>query len=70
MLTFGCGEVQYVAVLSEHVDLFNARDRLDIELLERALQLFVVLRRRGFRLPHDLPAHSALSTYIVNAKVL
>ena len=59
--TFRRAEVQDVAVFAEHVDLLYARNRLDVELLERALQLFVVLRGRRLGLPHNLAAHGPLT---------
>lgn len=49
-----------VAVALEHVDLLNGLDRLDIELLQRGLELLVV----GTSAPVDLldlPAGSALA---------
>ena len=61
--TFGCAEVQHVAVLPEHVNLLDPRDGLDVELLERALELLVVLRSSRLRLPNDLSTDSPLSTY-------
>ena len=60
--TFGCAKVQHVAVLPEHIDLLNTRNGLHVELLERALQLFVVLRGGRLGLAHDLAAHRALPT--------
>ena len=59
--TFRRAKVEDVAVLAEHVDLLDTGDGLDVELLERALQLFVVLRGRRLRLPHDLAAHGPLT---------
>ena len=69
--TFRRAKVEDVAVLTEHVDLLNTGDGLDVELLERALQLFVVLRGRRLRLPHDLAAHGPLTacTEIAYARV-
>ncbi len=61
-LTLGGREVQHVAVLPEHVNLFNTRNGLNVELLQRALELFVVLSSRGLRLPYDLSTHGPLST--------
>jgi len=52
--------VQDVAVLPEHVDLLHACDRLHVQLLERALELLVVLRVCGLRFAHDLSPHGAL----------
>ena len=60
--TLGRAEVQDVAVLAEHVDLLDSGDGLHVELLERALQLFVVLRGRGLRLADNLATHSPLTT--------
>lgn len=48
--TLGVGKVNDVAVLLEHVDLFNALDGLDIELLELSLELVVVYACRLVRL--------------------
>jgi hypothetical protein len=36
--------MQDIAVLPEHVDLLHALDLLQVQLLERALELLVVLR--------------------------
>jgi hypothetical protein len=41
-LTTGVGEVDNVAVLLEHVDLLNALDGLDVQLLESGLELLVI----------------------------
>ena len=65
--TFGCAEVQHVAVLPEHVNLLDPRDGLDVELLERALQLLVILGRGGLRLADDLSPDSPLPACIPNA---
>lgn len=59
--TFWRREMQDVSVLPEHVNLFNARDRLHVQLLERALELLVILGCRRFALWHDLPARCPLS---------
>jgi hypothetical protein len=56
--TLGCGEVDDVAVALEHVDLLNSLDGLDIQLLERSLELLVV----GAGVPVDLLDLSARST--------
>ena len=56
--------MQHVAILPEHVDFLYTGDRLDVELLQRALELFVILSRRWLGLPHDLTTDCALSTYI------
>ena len=42
-LTFGSAEVQHVPVLPEHVHLLHTRDRLHVQLLQRTLELLVVL---------------------------
>lgn len=42
LLTTGVGEVDDVAVLLEHVDLLNALDGLDVQLLEGGLELLVI----------------------------
>lgn len=42
LLTTGVGEVDDVAVLLEHVDLLDALDRLDVQLLESGLELLVI----------------------------
>ena len=36
--------MQDIAVLPEHIDLLHTLDRLQVQLLERALELLVVLR--------------------------
>jgi hypothetical protein len=41
-LTAGSCEVDDVAVLLEHVDLLNALDGLDVQLLESGLELLVI----------------------------
>ena len=46
-LTLRSAEMQDVAILSEHVHLLYARDRLYVQLLKRALELLVVLRVCG-----------------------
>ena len=40
--TFRGGKVDNIAILLEHIDLLNSLNRLDVELLKRRLQLFVV----------------------------
>ena len=50
-----------VAVALEHVHLLNGLDRLDIELLERRLELLVIAAGPGRR-ALDLPAGSSLAT--------
>jgi hypothetical protein len=42
LLTTGVGEVDDVAILLEHVDLLNALDGLDVQLLESGLELLVI----------------------------
>ena len=61
--TFRGSEMQHIPVLSEHVDLLNSRNRLNIQLFQCALQLFVVLRGGWLCFPHDLSAHGPLSTW-------
>ena len=41
--TFRRCEMQHVSIFPEHVDLLNTRDGLNIEFLQRALQLLVIL---------------------------
>ena len=59
--------MQYFAVVLEHVDLFDALNWVDGELLERRLQLFVVGRAR---LVDDLllAAWHSLSFHIYHRK--
>jgi hypothetical protein len=59
--TFGSCEMDDVSVGLEHVDLLNCLDRLDIELLERSLQLLVVHSSTLMDLLH-LPSRCTLST--------
>lgn len=54
--------MQDVAVFPEHVDFLNTRNGLDIELLQRALELFVVLGSCRLRLTHDLSPDRSLTT--------
>jgi hypothetical protein len=54
-------EVQHVAVLLEHVDLLDAGDGLDAELLERGLDLSVVTLRGSHGLLNDLSSGRSLS---------
>lgn len=49
-----------ISVLLEHVDLLNGLDRLDIQLLKRALKLLVVRTGRPGNLLH-LTAGSTLA---------
>ena len=65
--TFWSGEVQHVAVLLEHVDLLDTRNGLHVQLLQRTLQLLVVVRCRCLRLLDDLTSYGALSTYRAHA---
>lgn len=62
-LTLGGTEVQHVTILPEHVDFLHARNRLHVEFLQRALELFVILGSRWLGLPHDLTTDCTLSTY-------
>jgi hypothetical protein len=55
--------VDDVAVALEHVDLLNRLDGLDVEFLERCLQLLVVGAGALVDLL-DLPARSALASEI------
>lgn len=41
-LTLGRSEVDNIAVLLEHVDLLDGLDGLDVQLLQRRLQLLVI----------------------------
>jgi hypothetical protein len=59
--TFGSSKVDDVSVSLEHVDLLNSLDRLDIKLLERRLQLFIIHSRALVYLL-DLSSRCALST--------
>ena len=59
-LTFWSAEVQNVPVFPEHVNLLHARDRLHVQLLQRTLELLVVLCVRGFRFANNLSPHCAL----------
>lgn len=59
--TLGGSEVNHVAVALEHVDLLNRLDGLDVELLERLLQLLVVGAGPGGRALH-LSAGGALAS--------
>ena len=59
-LTFRSAEVQHVPIFPEHVHLLHARDRLHVQLLQRTLELFVVLCVRRFRFAHYLSPHCAL----------
>ncbi len=45
MHTFRCSEVNDVSILFEHIDLLNRLNWLDVELLQRRLQLLVVCAR-------------------------
>jgi hypothetical protein len=53
--------VQDVTVVLEHVDLLHSGDRLNVELLERCLELTVVSLNGGGRLFDDLTTGSTLS---------
>lgn len=50
-----------ISVLLEHVDLLNGLDRLDVELLQRGLELLVIGARAGRR-PLNLTPGSTLAT--------
>jgi hypothetical protein len=52
--------VDDIAIALEHVDLLNGLDRLDIELLQRSLELLVVGAGALVNLL-DLPAGSAFA---------
>lgn len=54
-----------VAVALEHVDLLNSLDGLDVELLQRGLELLVVGARVLVDLL-DLPAGSTLAAVVFN----
>ena len=61
--TLRVGHVQHVAVLLEHVDLFNAGHGLHGQLLQRALELRVLAASDGtLGLLHNLAAGSTLAT--------
>jgi len=55
--------MQHVSVLLEHVDLLHARDRLHVQLLQRTLELLVVLCIRRFRFAHDFSPHGPLPAW-------
>jgi hypothetical protein len=59
--TFGSCEVDDISVGLEHVDLLNCLNRLNIELLERSLQLLVVHSRTLMNLLY-LPSRRTFST--------
>jgi len=59
--TLWCREVNDVAVTLEHVDLLNARDGLDVHLLESRLQ-FLVVGTGGLVDLLDLSSGSTLAT--------
>lgn len=61
LLTTGVGEVDDVSVLLEHVDLLDALDRLDVQLLEGGLKLLVIGAGVADDLL-DLAARSTLAT--------
>jgi hypothetical protein len=59
--TLGGSEVDDVSIALEHVDLLNGLDGLDVELLQRGLELLVIAGGpRGRAL--DLPPGSTLAT--------
>ena len=55
--------MQHVSVLPEHVDLLHARDRLYVQLLQRTLELLVVLCILRFRFAHDFSPHGPLPAW-------
>jgi hypothetical protein len=57
--------VDDVAVALEHVDLLNSLDGLDVQLLERSLELLVVGSSSPVDLL-DLPAGCALASIMPN----
>lgn len=59
--TLGRREVDDVPVLLEHVDLLNGLDGLDVQLLQRRLELLVIGAGAGGR-PLDLAAGRSLAT--------
>lgn len=63
--TLWCREVDDVAVALEHVDLLNSLDGLDVQLLERSLELLVVGSSSPVDLL-DLPAGCALASIMPN----
>lgn len=75
--TLGSGEVDDIAVALKHVDLLDGLDRLDIELLERLLQLLVVAGGARGRALHLSPRgtlatirHTSSSEFRSAARVL
>ena len=58
--TLRCGKVKYISVLPEHVDFFNTRNRLDVQLLQCTLELLIILCGR-FRLWNHLATGSSLT---------
>jgi hypothetical protein len=63
--TLWCGEVDDVAVALEHVDLLNSLDGLNVQLLERSLELLVVGAGRPVDLL-DLSARSTLASVLLS----
>lgn len=67
MLTLGSLEVEHISVLLEHVDLLDAVDWLNVELLEGSLQLLVTIGTSGpLGLADNLSAGRALSACIAS----
>jgi hypothetical protein len=59
--------VQDVAILLEHVDLFDAGNRSDTELLESGLKLDVAALSSRRRLLDDLASQGGLTAYAASA---
>ena len=53
--------MNHVAILLEHVDLLNGLDRLNIQLLQRCLKLFVI-RPRALVDLFDLPPRGTFTS--------
>lgn len=68
--TLWCGEVDNVAIALEHIDLLDGLDRLDIELLERCLELLVVGARALVDLLHLSTWSTLASISIMSALVV
>src|SRR5689334_795835 len=65
--TLGGGEVDDVAVALEHVDLLDGLDGLDIELLQRLLELLVVAGRARGRALHLSPGSTLATVGHINS---
>ena len=59
--TFRRCEMQHVSIFPEHVDLLNTRDGLNIEFLQRALQLLVILGSGWLAFSYNLSPDCPLS---------